>query len=347
MINQKYEKLFAATVVIFLVMVVGVVCAALLIPKHPANQPTSTFGTLKAAEEIDWHVTPYFGNDFSFVAAFPKSWKNNVYNITPDMVHDNQPLVSYTENTGAAGENTLKVNYFFDTGDDLATWAEKRVEVLKSQKGYQPVRENVLVNGINFFQVCFLGSEQYSPMPDCYAYTQAKPYIIELRTDSASASFPAQRYIEGFIANFFFLQPGEQWSTFSNSAAGISMQYPPAKYPVIADNPGQYINFSKQFVGQFLNVQIVNGWTQGPIEYWYGEVSESGEARQVLPKKVFLGGSECYYVEFDPEYSYEGIIGARQVLCQKQGRLYVFTISTNNLAVDTDLYRMLNSVKFI
>lgn len=340
--NIKYSKFQASMVILFFVIIVTIISIAFVVPKESAKQPE-----LKIAKSTSWKMTPYFGKNFSFVAGYPKGWKEQWSEITPDLTYDDQILLSFVENTGAVAENSLQIRYFFDTGEDLATWVSKKLTILQSQKGYQPVQKNISASGVDYVQFCFLGNAKYSPMPDCFAYTQIKPYILELRTDSASPSFPVQQYIEQFISNFSLLKPGEDWSTFLNDTAGLSMKYPEDKYPFIADDPSQFINFTKQYIGQFLNIQILTDWTQGPIQYWYNELSTSGDISQLLPKHVILGGNDCYFADFNPSYSYEGIIGAKQFFCQLQNRLYVFTISTNDQPVDVDLYRMISSVKFL
>ncbi|MFA6553138.1 MAG: hypothetical protein WCT27_01815 [Patescibacteria group bacterium] len=347
----KPNRLLAAGFLLIILIIVGYSLFTFISTGESAklknDQEISIGKKISDDTSITWKTFPYFGKNFAFLVSYPIDWEIGTIIVSPDNPYDDQPVVSFNENSILPGKNSLSIKYFFDTGEDLSTWTTKRIDFLIKQKEYRPIQTNITANGVEFIRLCFLGDAKYSPMPDCFAYTRVKPYILELRTDSASSSFPAQQYIDGFISNFSILQPGENWSTFINSTAGISMKYPPEKYPLFSNDPSQYINFTKEYIGQFMNVQIVKDWTHGPIQYWYSELSESENKKQTLPQKIILDNRECYFADFSPSYSYEGIIGAKQFFCQSQDRLYVFTISSNDQPVDIDLYRMMSSVNFL
>ncbi len=352
--SENYVNINRLLTAVFLLIIFIIVGYALFVfisvgePTNTINDQTKNKGkSISDSQSIIWKTFPYFGKNFAFLVSYPSDWKVGDVTLTPDNPYDDQLAVSFIKPAMSPIKDTLSIKYFFDTGEDLSTWTTKRINFLTKQKGYDPIKTDITANGVEFIRLCFLGDINYSPMPDCFAYTRVTPYILELRTDSTSSSFPVQKYIEEFVSSFSLLRPDDNWSTFSNSVAGISMKYPSEKYPLISNNPGQFITFANDYIGQFMNVQIIEEWTQGPIQYWYTEVSWSMETKQLIPRKIIIGNSECYFAEFDPEYSFEGVIGAKQVFCQKQNRLYVFTISTNNESVDNDFYRMLNSVKFL
>lgn len=343
----KTNRLLAVGLILIVFVVLGLAIFEFIYAQKSQNTPDQLTNGSISAPSLAWETIPYFGSNFSFTAGYPENWIMTLDNIEPDLLYDGQPLIAFEEVSPKAGKNNLTINYFFDTGEDLATWSSKRTEILEGQKGYRPVQTTYTINGIEFVQMCFLGSTQYSPLPDCFAYTHVTPYILELRTDSASPTFQAEKYIAEFIKNFSLLQPGDDWSTFSNTDMGVSMKYPEKKYPVVKEASDQVVNFTKQYIGQFFNIQVLDNWSRGPVEFWYEEVVSTPTRQQLLPRKIILGGKNCYYADFDPSFSYEGIIGAMQFLCQVNSRLYVFTISSNDQPIDIDLYKMINSVKFI
>jgi len=300
----------------------------------------------------DWRVMPHFSKNLNFYFYYPENW-NVTSSYSSGSIDQEGNIIwlssGYEYDTSEAGFD-YSIGTFFDTGDDLKTWVNKKKNEIEKARGVPVEIAEREVNGQEALELCSNGYIAEYPEPACFVYLHSAPFILELKIGRYNTSD-----FEGVVSmthalqeKFYLIESStENLALYESYNLGYRIDYDSEEMSI-----DQYGNQCNETFGSIdstsMQIVVTTGAVSDLEKYWYDyEVSSSDNTTITRPHELYLDGVRCIY-SFDAKSDYLPDAECKVIFCIANDKLYRITLypdKNDDLAYDK-LFGMLSTLQF-